>query len=187
MSTINPYLKEYKKNQIETATPEQILILLYDGAIQYLNKAKMALDSSTDEQLYMNLLGCEKIILEFMNTLDMELGGALAVNLYNLYEYLYNTLVNAGINKNRTNIDEVLKHLTSLRETWQKAIEIANAEKEAKLIDSTELTENAYNNRQIKKYEDEQKIVYEGDGYYKDDSAEDDEDDEDEESDEEDS
>lgn len=138
MSTMNPYLKEYKKNQIETATPEQILILLYDGAIQYLNKSKIALEESNDEQFHTSILGCQKIIMEFMNTLDMELGGALAQNLYALYEYLYNCLVTAGINKNIKKIDEVLRHLTSLRETWQKAIEIANAEKNAKLLDSTE-------------------------------------------------
>lgn len=138
MNAMNPYLKEYKKNQIETATPEQVLILLYDGAIQYLNRAKVAIEQANDEQYHSNILSCQKIILEFMNTLDMELGGSLAQNLYRLYDYLYNTLVKAGLSKNIDNINEVLRHLTSLRETWQKAIEIANSEKSANLMDEDE-------------------------------------------------
>lgn len=145
MNTINPYLKEYKKNQVETATPEKILILLYDGAIQYLNRAKVALKQENQSQFFSNLIGCEKIIMEFMNTLDMESGGSLAENLYRLYEYLYNTLVKTGLNKQVSGIDEVLRHLTSLRETWQKAIEIANAEKKANLLDYIEEEEKDKN------------------------------------------
>lgn len=135
MSTNNTYLNEYKKNQVETATPEQILILLYDGAIQYLHKAKIAIDQEDDETLHSNLFACEKIIIEFMNTLDMEKGGEVAQNLYRLYEYFYRTLVSAGIGKNVDKIDEVLRHLKNLRDTWQKAILIAKAEKEGKLLD----------------------------------------------------
>lgn len=137
MNAANPYLKQYKKNQIETATPEQILILLYDGAIQYLNKAKIFLEQNDIEQFREGLLNCENIILEFMNSLDMELGGNIAENLYGLYDYLYSTLVMAAITRDENKVDEVLKHLKHLRETWLKAIEIANAEKEAKLIDKT--------------------------------------------------
>lgn len=144
MNTINPYLKQYKKNQIETATPEQILILLYDGAIQYLNRAKIGLKEGNHEQFHDNILGCEKILIEFMNTLDMERGGKLAENLYRLYDYYHRTLVKAGISKNINNIDEVLRHLTGLRETWQKAIEIANSEKDAKLIDEDDDREDRY-------------------------------------------
>lgn len=169
MNVVNPYLKEYKKNQIETATPEQVLILLYDGAIQYLNRAKVALEQSNAEQYHSNILGCQKILLEFMNTLDMTQGGSLAQNLYRLYDYLHHTLVKAGINKSVESIDEVLKHLTGLRETWQKAIEIANSEKSANLID---------------KYDGENKSDQTYDKYVKNDDDDDDELEEDEDSDE---
>lgn len=131
MNPANPYLKQYKKNQIETATPEEVLILLYDGAIQFLNKAKIAFEQEDFSSYSNHLIGAEKIILEFMNTLDMEIGGDLAVNLYRLYEYLYRSLINANLNKDISKVDEVLKILKGLRETWQKAIAIANAEKQA--------------------------------------------------------
>ena len=142
MNAVNPYLKQYKKNQIETATPEQVLILLYDGAIQYLNKAKLAIEQNDAEACRINLVGCERIILEFMNTLDMEKGENLAKNLYRLYEYMYNTLITANISKNIDKVDEVLRFLISLRETWQKAIVIANSEKKVSLVDADESEED---------------------------------------------
>ncbi|MDD3436854.1 MAG: flagellar export chaperone FliS [Candidatus Gastranaerophilales bacterium] len=135
MSTVNPYLKQYKKNQVETATPEKLLILLYDGAIQFLNKAKHGLNIGDLGLFHHSLVSCEKIIIEFMNSLDMERGGKFAQNLYELYSYYYKTLVDAGISKNLTKVEEVLHHLTGLRDTWLKAIEIASAEKGANLLD----------------------------------------------------
>lgn len=137
MNTVNPYLKQYKKNQVETATREQILILLYDGAINFLNKAKIAIEENDDGLVQKNLLGCEKILIEFMNTLDMDQGGQIAETLYALYRYYYKTLVTVGISKNVEKLDEVLKHLTNLRNTWQKAIEISNAERNTNLIESS--------------------------------------------------
>lgn len=170
MNVINPYLQQYKQNQIETATPEQILILLYDGAIQFLNKAKIAMEEGNYEQFQSNIFSCEKIILEFMNTLDMELGGKLAETLYQLYDYLYNILVTASISRNIDKVDEVLHHLTGLRETWQKAIIIANAEKKANLVENSDADDDNYG--------DEDKYESASEDY--DDEDEDDEDDEDE-------
>lgn len=138
MNAYNPYLKQYKKNQIETATPEQVLILLYDGAIQYLNKAKVAIEQNNSEECSSNLTGAQRIILEFMNTLDMDNGGKLAQELYRLYDYLYNTLVAVNFSREVRKLDEVLRLLQSLRETWQKAIAISNAEKKVELIDNYE-------------------------------------------------
>ena len=129
MNALNPYLKQYQKDSIETASPEKLLILLYDGAIQFLNKAKISIESGDAEQTHNNLLGCQNIILEFMSTLDMKVGGDLARNLYNLYDYYYNTLVTANLKKDIKLVDEVLRHLMKLRETWQQAITIANGER----------------------------------------------------------
>ncbi len=160
MNTLNPYLKQYKKNQIETATPEQILILLYDGAINFLNRAKFALEENDDEQFHKGIISCKKIIIEFMDTLDMERGGKLAATLYSLYKYYRKILTKAEVTKNVDGINEVLRHLIKLRETWQKAIEIANSEKEAELGGSI----NTYD-----KYEEEEndnvEYEYEEDGY----------------------
>lgn len=173
MQTINPYLKQYKKNEMEMATPEQVLILLYDGAIQYLNQAKIALTQEDSEEFQSNILGCEKIIIEFMNTLKIEQGGKLAETLYRLYEYLNATLVTATIHRDVEKIDEVLNHLINLRQTWQKAIEISNAEKEANLKDQRKDDENYQDDDN---YNDNYNDSYNDNEY---DSEDDDEDDED--------
>lgn len=128
---MNPYLKQYQKNEVETASPEKILILLYDGAIQFLNKAKIALEQKNIPETHNNLIGCENIILEFINTVDEENGGDFAVRIKALYQYFYNTLVQANMKKDVTKIDEVLHHLIDLRATWKQAIAMANSQRAA--------------------------------------------------------
>lgn len=126
---VNPYIKQYQKQQIETASPERILIMLYNGAINFLKKAKIHFANGEKIEAHNNILSAEKIITEFMTTLDMELGGDLAKNLYALYDYLYNKLVEANMKNKPENLDEVLGHLEKLRDTWNTAIEISNKEK----------------------------------------------------------
>jgi flagellar protein FliS len=131
MSAYNPYLKkaeQYKQNQVETATPQEILIMLYDGAIRFLVLARKGMEEQNLEKSHKYLLKAQNIILEFMNSLDMEIGGEMALNLYRLYEYLHYRLVQANIKKDVAMIDEVLDHLRNLKATWEEAIRIANKE-----------------------------------------------------------
>jgi flagellar protein FliS len=142
MNAHNPYLKqaeEYKKNQIETATPEEILIMLYEGAIRFLILAKKAQTANDIEKYNKYLLKAQAIVREFMDSLDMELGGEMATNLYRLYEYLHYRLVQANIKKDVAMIDEVLDHLRSLKSTWEEAIRIAKQEKDYRSDDSAPL------------------------------------------------
>lgn len=127
---MNPYLKQYQQTQVQTASPEKLLIMLYDGAIQFLNKARMAMQNKDIEGTHNNILGAQRIISEFMNTLNLEAGGEVAQNLYNLYEYLHYRLVQANIKKDVEMVDEVLVHLKDLKQTWEQAIIIAAREKD---------------------------------------------------------
>lgn len=134
---MNPYLKQYQKTQVQTASPEKILIMLYDGAIQFLNKAKIAVEGNNIQEIHNNIVGAQKIIQEFMNTLDMKMGGDVAVSLYNLYEYLNYRLVQANIKKDVSMIDEVLGHLKELKQTWEEAIKIAARERESRAVNDS--------------------------------------------------
>ncbi|NLF83220.1 MAG: flagellar export chaperone FliS [Candidatus Gastranaerophilales bacterium] len=125
----NPYLKQYQQSQIQTAPPEQILIMLYDGAIQFLNKALVALEQKNIQESHNNIIGAQNIIMEFMNTLNMDIGGEVARNLYSLYEYPHYRLIQANINRNAEMVQEVLRHLKDLKATWEEAIRIAAREK----------------------------------------------------------
>jgi flagellar protein FliS len=126
------YAKQYKTQEIQTASQEEILILLYDGAIRFLKIAKKAMNAEPRmdiEKAHNNLIKAQRIISEFMLSLDMEVGGELAQNLYRLYDYLHYRLVQANIKKDATMVDEVIEHLKELRQTWKEAIQNAANEK----------------------------------------------------------
>jgi flagellar protein FliS len=134
MSLSNPYAKQagaYKQNQVETASSEEILIMLYDGAIRFLLLAKKAHEQGDMEKRHKNVLNAQHIIQEFMNSLDMEIGGEMAVNLFRLYEYLNYRLIQFNLKKDVAMVDEVLDHLRSLKTTWEEAIRITKKERVA--------------------------------------------------------
>ena len=129
---MNQYVKQYQKSSIETASREQILIMLYDGAIQFLNKAKMAMQNKEHEAIHNNLMGAQNIIQEFINSMDKEVAPQLAENLISLYEYFLRRLVQANMKRQIEPIDEVLKYLKSLKATWEQAIILAQKEEQEK-------------------------------------------------------
>ncbi len=120
---MNPYLKQYKQTQVETAPREQILLMLYDGAVKFLHMAKQGFAEKNIEKIHNNIIKTQKILTEFQATLDMENGGTFAKNLYSLYEYLNNRLMEANIKKREDCLDEVIRHVTGLRDTWREAIQ----------------------------------------------------------------
>lgn len=119
---------QYLVQQIQTASREQLLLMLYDGAIRFLKLARKALDTKDYETSHNNLLKSQKILTELMSSLDMNVGGEVARNLMNLYEYLYYRLVQANLKRDPEMVDEVIGHLTDLRKTWDEAIKIAARE-----------------------------------------------------------
>ena len=125
---MNQYVKQYQKSSIETASREQILIMLYDGAIQFLNKAKIAMQNHEIEATQNNLMGAQNIIQEFINSMDREIAPQLAENLISLYEYFIRRLIQANMKRQVEPIDEVLKYLKSLKATWEQAIVLAQKE-----------------------------------------------------------
>lgn len=125
---MNPYLNQYKQNSVLTASPERILIMLYDGAINFLLRAKISIDEKNIEDTHIYITKTQKIIREFMNSLDKDSGGDIAENLFKLYEYLHHRLIQANIKKDKDMIDEVLNHLRELKKTWEEAIKISSRE-----------------------------------------------------------
>ena len=125
---MNQYVKQYQQSSVETASPEQILIMLYDYAIQFLNKAKIAMENKDIEASHNNLMSAQRIIQEFITSLDRDVAPQLAENLTNLYEYFIRRLIHANIKRKTEPIDEVLKYLKSLKATWEKAIELSHKE-----------------------------------------------------------
>ncbi|MDD3420198.1 MAG: flagellar export chaperone FliS [Candidatus Gastranaerophilales bacterium] len=125
MSAYNPnsaaHLKQYQQTQIQTATPEKLLIMLYNGAINFLNKAKVYIEQKDYAQTNTFLLKAQAIISEFMNTIDWDPNPEFAQNLYSLYDFMNNTLIQANINKDSEKIDVVIDLLKTLKSAWEEA------------------------------------------------------------------
>ncbi|MEN8189428.1 MAG: flagellar export chaperone FliS [Thermodesulfobacteriota bacterium] len=117
---------QYQNNQIATASREQILLMLYDGAIRFCKQAKLAIsnDAMADKGKYIGK--AMAIISEFSNSLDHQVGGEIAANLDALYNYMLKELSDGNVNNNPDRIDTVCTMLCELRATWAEAIEINN-------------------------------------------------------------
>ncbi len=127
MPPVNPYnkyIKQYQANNVNTATPEKLMILLFDGAIQFLQKAKTALDEKNYQERSTNIEGARKIIRELMRTIDLENGNDVSKRLFRLYNRMAMNLIKANVQRDSVKIDEVIEDLTNIRWGFQKAIEI---------------------------------------------------------------
>lgn len=133
---MNQYVKQYKKSSIETASREQILIMLYEGAIKFLHEAKAAMLNKDIELTHNKLIAAQNIIQEFIDSMDREVAPQLAENLISLYEYFIRRLIHANVKKQVAPINEVIKYLTNLKKTWEKAIIIAQKEQQKNSVDS---------------------------------------------------
>lgn len=124
-------LNQYQNTQVGTASPERILIMLYDGAINF---TRIALEKMNKGDLAGKgrFVGkAQAIVSELMNTLNHEVGGEVARNLERLYVYIIDEYLKANINNSPQALENNLRILGMLRETWVEAIEIAKQERQA--------------------------------------------------------
>lgn len=122
----NKYIKQYQTSNITTATPEKLMILLFDGALQFLQKAKTAIAENNLKERSENIEGARKIIRELMRTIDLENGNDVAKKLFRLYNKMAMNLIKANVQRSSDKIDEVIVDITNIRWGFQKAIEIQN-------------------------------------------------------------
>ena len=122
----NKYIKQYQANNITTATPEKLMIMLFDGAVQFLQKAKVAIDEKNLQERATNIESARKIIRELMRTIDLENGNDVAKKLFKLYNKMAMNLIKANVQRNAAKIDEVIEDISNIRWGFQKAIEIQN-------------------------------------------------------------
>ncbi len=120
------YIKQYQTSNITTATPEKLMILLFDGALQFLQKAKTAIAENNLKERSENIENARKIIREFMRTIDLKNGNDVSKMLFKLYNKMAANLIKANVQRNSALIDEVIEDMTNIRWGFQKAIEIKN-------------------------------------------------------------
>lgn len=136
---MNAYVNQYQNNQILNATPERILIMLYDGAIRFCRQAMQALDKGDNKVKAEKISRAMAIICEFSNTLNHEVGGDIAKDLDALYSYMTRELTRANLENERKPLETVEDLLTGLRETWVEAAQIYASEKNQVADDNTQI------------------------------------------------
>lgn len=124
---------QYRDNQIMTASPEQILLMLYDGAIRFTKMAIQGIEEN-DMAVKGKYIGKSMaIISEFANTLDHDIGGQIAGDLDALYLYMLKELSMANISNEIKPLNSVIDMLQGLRNTWAEAIEINNRQPQGEI------------------------------------------------------
>ncbi len=113
--TLNPYLRD----AVMTATPEQLQLMLYDGAIRFALQAKDAIHAKDFEGSYNKLTRAQHIILEMQKGLNYDVNRELCERVSSIYTFLYNKLVDANVYRDAQCIDDALRVLRIERETWQ--------------------------------------------------------------------
>lgn len=123
MPAPNPY-EQYQKNKIMSASPAEVTLMLYEGAIKFCNVAIMAIQNGEVEKAHNNIKKAQRIIEEFRNTLDRKY--PVAEDFDRIYVYLLQRLLEANIKKDPEILEEVNKHLHMLRDTWKEIMKQCN-------------------------------------------------------------
>ena len=115
----NPYAA-YNNSKIQTATPAELTLLLYEGAIKFTNIALTAMEKKDIQKTHDNIMKTERIIMEFQATLDHKY--PVAKDFDAVYEYILQRLRDANMKKNPEILEEVLRHLRTMRDTWKEVM-----------------------------------------------------------------
>lgn len=110
----------YQSNKINTATPGELTLMLYEGAIKFCNIALLGIEEKDFSKANNNIIKAEKIILYLQSTLEFKY--EVAKDFDNVYSYLYPRLIQANISKDEEILKEILVHLRDMRDTWKEVM-----------------------------------------------------------------
>ena len=134
-------LSAYRANAVGSAKPENLVVMLFDGAIRFLGAAIRAFDHEDpldfNLTIHTNITKTQAIIRELNNALDLDNGGELGQKLTSLYNYFDQRLQEANIHKDRAIIEEILARISELRDAWNESLDQK---------DETTQTENSSSN-----------------------------------------
>ena len=114
----------YAQNKITMASPAELTLMLYEGAIKFCNIAIVAIENKDFAKANLNIQKAERIIGEFQATLDFKY--PVAKDFDNVYRYMMERLIQANLKKDTVILEEVLKHLRTKRDTWKEVMKLTN-------------------------------------------------------------
>lgn len=117
----------YNNSKILTASPAELTLMLYEGAIKFCNLALIGFEKNDWEKVNTNIIKAEKIIIEFRDTLDFKY--PVAKEFDKVYDYIYMRLVDANIKKDKEILEEALGYIREMRDTWKEVMRLARGTK----------------------------------------------------------
>lgn len=112
----------YKNNSIKTASPAELTLMLYNGAIKFVNMATAAIDENDIEKAHTNIRKAQNIIEELWSSLDHKY--PVWEDFDRVYKYIYNKLVEGNIHKDKEALEEALGRIREMRDTWQEVMKV---------------------------------------------------------------
>ncbi|WP_310830495.1 flagellar export chaperone FliS [Paenibacillus pedocola] len=123
---INSPYEKYRQSSVNTSTPAQLLIMLFDGAIRFVRAGIEGIEEINHQKANLNLGKAQTIISELMSTLNPSY--EISKSLFGLYEYINYLLVQANVKKEISHAEEALEYLTEFRITWMEASKLPATE-----------------------------------------------------------
>ena len=125
MALPNVY-SQYSNSKVLTASPAELTLMLYEGAIKFCNIAILGIEQKDIEKAHLNIIKTHKIVDYLRQTLDMKY--PVSQDFERIYVYLSGRLVEANVKKDKEILEEVAEHLRSIRDNWKEVMRI-NKEK----------------------------------------------------------
>ena len=140
MTPANPQAaQQYLRTKVLTATPEQLQLMLYDGALRFGEQAKAALQDKKYEESYNLITRVQKILTELSCTLKHDVAPELCKKLSGLYNYAYRQLIEANIRHDIAALEDALGVLRYQRDTWAMLLEQLGKQKAATIAGRIDL------------------------------------------------
>jgi len=117
---------QYLEQMVESASQEGLLMLLVDGAVNFIRRAIHSMETDKLEDVNQCLIKAQNIYLELVVTMDLD-AGDFAESMANVYQYLYNLLIEANLYKDFDKMKSCLKLAEDIREIWKETIDRANS------------------------------------------------------------
>lgn len=114
-------VQAYKKTQVQTADQGELILMCYQGAITFLKKGKLAMQSRAIDEMITFLNKAQSLLWELSNSLNFS-AGEIAYNLDSLYNYMIRQIIDAQYHSNPEPLDEVVRYLEELRGAWETII-----------------------------------------------------------------
>jgi flagellar secretion chaperone FliS len=121
MAINNPYTA-YQNNSVNTASPGELTLMLYNGSLKFIHIAKKAIEDKNIELKNTNIQKAQAIVSELMVTLNTDL--EISRNLMSLYDYINRRLTEANVKNDCAILEEVEGMITEFRDTWKQVIQL---------------------------------------------------------------